>query len=62
VIFIQLWDIEKGIEKQQIAGHVEMMFNFTWNYTGSLIATTSRDKKIRVFDVRSNQIVQVIHE
>lgn len=29
-----------------------------WNYNGSLIATTCRDKRLRIFDVRSNKIVQ----
>ncbi|CAO0791102.1 unnamed protein product [Mucor circinelloides] len=55
---IKLWDIEKGIEKQEITGHGEIIQSMAWNYNGSLLATTCRDKKLRVFDVRANEIVQ----
>jgi WD40 repeat protein len=55
---IKLWDIEKGVEKQEITGHNEIIQSLAWNYNGSLLATTCRDKKLRVFDVRSNEIVQ----
>lgn len=55
---IKLWDIEKGVEKQEITGHTEIIQSLAWNYNGSLIATTCRDKKLRIFDARSNKIVQ----
>ncbi|KAG0267354.1 Coronin-like protein crn1 [Mortierella polycephala] len=55
---IKLWDVEKGVEKQEITGHMEIIQSVAWNYNGTLIATTCRDKKVRVFDVRSNKIVQ----
>ncbi|SAL97018.1 hypothetical protein [Absidia glauca] len=55
---IKLWDIEKGQERQEITGHMEIIQSITWNYNGSLIATTCRDKRLRIFDVRSNKIVQ----
>ncbi|KAG2236402.1 hypothetical protein BDF21DRAFT_391260 [Thamnidium elegans] len=55
---IKLWDIEKGVEKQEITGHQEIIQSLAWNYNGSLLATTCRDKKLRVFDVRSNEIIQ----
>ncbi|KAF9175238.1 Coronin-like protein crn1 [Mortierella sp. AD011] len=54
---MKLWDVEKGAEKQEITGHLEVIQNVTWNYNGNLVATTCRDKKLRVFDVRSNKIV-----
>lgn len=53
-----MWDIEKGVEKQEITGHTEIIQSLAWNYNGSLLATTCRDKKLRIFDARSNQIVQ----
>ena len=56
---IKLWDVEKGVEKQEITGHMEIIQSVAWNYNGTLVATTCRDKKLRVFDVRSNKIVQV---
>ncbi|KAF9922096.1 Coronin-like protein crn1 [Linnemannia zychae] len=56
---MKLWDVEKGAEKQEITGHMEIIQSVSWNYNGTLVATTCRDKKLRVFDVRSNKIVQV---
>lgn len=55
---IKLWDIEKGQEKQEVTGHTEIIQSLSWNYNGSLLATTCRDKKLRIFDVRSNKVVQ----
>ncbi|KAG0261627.1 Coronin-like protein crn1 [Actinomortierella ambigua] len=55
---MRLWDIEKGVEKQEITGHTEIIQSVAWNYNGTLVATTCRDKKLRVFDVRANKIVQ----
>ncbi|KAG0272229.1 Coronin-like protein crn1 [Linnemannia exigua] len=55
---MKLWDVEKGVEKQEITGHMEIIQSVAWNYNGTLVATTCRDKKLRVFDVRSNKIVQ----
>ncbi len=56
---MKLWDVEKGVEKQEITGHMEIIQSVAWNYNGTLVATTCRDKKLRVFDVRSNKVVQV---
>jgi len=56
---MKLWDIEKGVEKQTITGHLEIVQGVSWNYNGTLVATTCRDKKLRIFDVRSNKIVSV---
>ncbi|KAF9122645.1 Coronin-like protein crn1 [Mortierella sp. 14UC] len=55
---MKLWDVEKGVEKQEITGHMEIIQSVAWNYNGTLVATTCRDKKLRVFDVRSNKVVQ----
>ncbi|KAF9365841.1 Coronin-like protein crn1 [Mortierella sp. NVP85] len=54
---MKLWDIEKGTERQTITGHLEIIQGVCWNYNGTLVATTCRDKKLRIFDVRSNKIV-----
>lgn len=55
---VKIWDIEKGQERQEITGHTEIIQSLSWNYNGSLIATTCRDKRLRIFDVRSNKVVQ----
>lgn len=40
-----------------LTGHTEIIQSLTWNHDGSLLATTCKDKKIRVFDVRANKVV-----
>lgn len=55
---VKLWDIETGKERQSLTGHNEIIQSMTWNWNGNLLATTCRDKKVRIFDARSNQIVQ----
>jgi len=55
---VKLWDIEKGAEKQEIKGHTDGIQSLSWNYTGNLVVTTCRDKKLRIIDVRANKVVQ----
>ena len=55
---MKLWDIEHGREVQEITGHQEVVQGMDWNWNGSLLATTCKDKKLRIIDVRANQIVQ----
>ena len=39
--------------------HSDTIYSFDWNLDGSLIATTCKDKKIRVIDPRKNEVVTV---
>ncbi|CAG8656654.1 4609_t:CDS:10 [Funneliformis caledonium] len=55
---IKLWDIEKGVEKQELKGFLDFVQSMSWNWNGSLMVTTCRDKKLRIFDVRSSKVVQ----
>ncbi|RKP26543.1 hypothetical protein SYNPS1DRAFT_32706 [Syncephalis pseudoplumigaleata] len=55
---IRLWDVGKAMERQVVDGHHEVIQSITWNYNGSLMASTCRDKKLRILDVRANQVVQ----
>ncbi|KAI8058139.1 hypothetical protein BDF22DRAFT_615648 [Syncephalis plumigaleata] len=55
---VKLWDTEKAVERQTVEGHNEVIQSITWNYNGSLMATTCRDKKLRILDVRANQVIQ----
>ncbi|KAF0392119.1 DUF1900-domain-containing protein [Gigaspora margarita] len=55
---VKLWDIEKGQEKQALQGFLDFIQSISWNYNGSLLATTCRDKKLRIFDIRSGNVVQ----
>ncbi len=42
-----------------LTGHAEIVQSLSWNPSGDLLATTCKDKRIRVFDVRANKVVQV---
>ncbi|KAL2109962.1 hypothetical protein VUR80DRAFT_1792 [Thermomyces stellatus] len=53
---IKLWDVEAG-QSHQVLRHNDIVQSLTWNATGTLLATTSRDKKIRVWDVRQENPV-----
>ncbi|XP_030065052.1 coronin-1A [Microcaecilia unicolor] len=37
--------------------HTDMIYSVSWNFNGSLICTSCKDKKIRVIDPRKNMIV-----
>ncbi|KAK9488663.1 hypothetical protein V1527DRAFT_457248 [Lipomyces starkeyi] len=53
---VKFWDIEAGKAKTTLK-HNDMVVSMSFNYIGSLIATTSRDKKIRIWDPRSEKVV-----
>ncbi|TPX39359.1 hypothetical protein SeMB42_g02413 [Synchytrium endobioticum] len=54
---IKLWDISTGQEKVELAGHADIINSLTWNWNGNLLATTCKDKKVRIFDARSSKVV-----
>lgn len=50
---VKLWDLAKTeLPRSVLTGHSDTIQSFTFNLTGTIIATTCRDKKIRLFDVR----------
>jgi len=55
VIFI--WDIETASPIQTLEMHTDTIFSVSWNFDGSLIGTTSKDKMLRCIDARSGAIV-----
>jgi coronin-1B/1C/6 len=58
-LLIKLYDIQKGSEIQEVSVHTDIVNSLTYNYDGSLIATCSKDKKLRLIDPRSNSVAQV---
>ncbi|KAI9632154.1 uncharacterized protein MKK02DRAFT_35550 [Dioszegia hungarica] len=52
---IRLWDIEKGGDSAslQLNGHGDGIQGLAWNAVGTTLATTCRDKKLRLFDPRA---------
>jgi coronin-1B/1C/6 len=48
---IALWDLEAGGAQRVTLpdAHKGLVSNWSWNYEGSLLATSCKDKKLRIF-------------
>lgn len=55
-----MWDIEKGEAVNVIDCHTDVIYCMSLNRDGSLLATTSKDKKLRVIEPRSGIVKSVI--
>lgn len=55
---VKLFDIETSQEKISTDAHKAQITNVSWNNDGSLMTTSCKDKTLRVFDIRSNKVVQ----
>lgn len=53
-----LWDVGNGCALTEIACHPDCPLSVSWNYDGSLIATTCKDKTLRVIDPRKGKVRQ----
>jgi len=54
---VKIWDIEKGSAPYSIEGaHADIIQSCEWNYNGSLLVTTCKDKKIRIIDPRKQNV------
>jgi len=54
---VKVWDIESGTAKIDIGGqHSDLIQSCEWNWGGSLLATTCKDKKLRLIDPRAGSI------
>ncbi len=51
---IKIWDVGTGSALLSLK-HAEVIQSLSWNASGSMLVTTSRDKKIRVWDVRQER-------
>jgi coronin-7 len=54
----KLWDLNKNADVLTLRGFTDITTSVTWNYNGSLMATDSKDKKIRLWDPRQEKCVQ----
>lgn len=55
---IVIWNIGTGEPLRVIEGHPDIIFSAAFNYNGSKIVTTCKDKLIRVFDARSGELLE----
>jgi len=53
---VKIWDVSTGDEKLHLTGHTAIIQSLSWNYDGSLLSSFCKDKKLRVFDPRTNSI------
>jgi len=51
---IKLWDVGTGQSKLTLK-HGDILQSLSWNANGTCLATTSRDKKLRIWDVRQER-------
>jgi WD40 repeat protein len=55
---VRIWDTSAEQDKHVIEGFKDAIWGLAWNYDGSLLAVTSKDKKIRLVDPRAKSFVQ----
>lgn len=51
---VKIWDVEHGQPKLTLK-HADMVQSLSFSANGSLLVTTSRDKKLRIWDVRQEK-------
>lgn len=56
---IKLWDIESGSSKLTLKLG-DIVQSLSWSANGSLLVSTSRDKKFRIWDVRQEKPAQEV--
>ena len=56
---MKLWDIEQGKDRLALK-HAEVIQSLSWSADGAYLVTTSRDKKLRFWDVRQEKPAQEV--
>jgi WD40 repeat protein len=56
---VKLWDIEQGKDRL-VLKHQEIVQSMSWSPNGALMVTTSRDKKLRIWDTRMEKPAQEV--
>ncbi|KAF2465742.1 actin-binding protein-like protein [Lindgomyces ingoldianus] len=51
---VKIWDVEAGAARLNLR-HSDIVQSLSWSADGSMLVTTSRDKKLRLWDVRQEK-------
>ncbi|XP_020609841.1 coronin-7-like [Orbicella faveolata] len=54
---VSIWDLRKQQQKYSLECHQDLVHSLCWKGDGSLLVTSSKDKKIRILDPRSSSVV-----
>ena len=54
---IFIWNVATAEILTEIDIHPDMIYTAVWNYNGSKVATTCKDKMIRIFDPRTGKLL-----
>jgi WD40 repeat protein len=52
---VKVWDLTNKEAKFSI-DHADQVYDVAWSYCGSMLASTSKDRKINIIDTRANKI------
>lgn len=55
---ILIWNVSNGEALIEISGHPDLIWSVAFNYDGSKLVTTCKDRKIRVIDPRTGTVLQ----
>ena len=55
---IKYWNVATGELLQTLTGFTDLVFGFAHSYDGARVVVVSKDTRIRVYDVRSGQLLQ----
>lgn len=58
---VVIWNVGVGEPLIHIDCHPDIVFSASWNFDGSQLLTTCKDKKLRLINPRSGEVEQVIH-
>lgn len=56
---VLIWNLDIGEPVKMIDCHTDVILCMSFNMDGSLLATTCKDKKLRVVEPRSGRVLQV---
>jgi coronin-1B/1C/6 len=56
---IRIWDIEKGAEAIKLDGPSDALQSVTWNWNGSIMAASGKDRELKLYDPRAGSVTNV---